>query len=156
MLALSLKIAIIYLNIAKNRDKMSQVYLSCKHISIEVDKRLSVSGWSLRECAEAFNRTNAKGIKEGRTRCMTKDVIHRVRNNQFEVVNDRVADLCNFLKINLGHTARESQKSLTPQTLQKEFEIVEEIVKKKPELEKTIKSFLRNIVSVATMQGEHQ
>jgi hypothetical protein len=134
---------------------MSQANLSCKRISEAVDKRLLTRGWSLRDCAMSFNDANAKEIESGKVRLMTKDVVHRVRSNQFEVINDRVAKLCDFLEVDLTDKSTPSTNIDIKLKLQKEFEMVEGIVKKSPELEQTIKSFLRNIAKIAAAQEEH-
>lgn len=128
---------------------MSDSKLSCSHISIAVGHQLSLRNWSLRECAEAFNEANLADIEQGKIRLMTKDVVHRVRKNDFEVINDRVAELCNFLNIDIQHSPKDKARDNASFELIEEFEVVERIIQRKPELRKTIKSFLNNLATVA-------
>jgi len=135
---------------------MSESSLSCKRIAFEVNRQLIARQLTVRECSEAFNLAYASEIRDGRKKQMTKDAVHRIRNNRFEVINERVANLCDFLNIEIENQLTNKDQKHSIQSLQKEFEMVEKIVKTKPELEKTVRSFLKNLVAIGTYKGHGQ
>ena len=88
---------------------------------------------------------------------MNKDFISRAKNNGFKVVSPRVLDLCELLDVNpyevSAKTINKNQVEDPFEHLKKEFEKVEKIVRKRPDLEKKVKTILRSIADIASVQG---
>lgn len=129
---------------------MNTSKLTNLEISFAVKKALNAKGWSVRRCCEAFNIKYLEKIETSEMVPMDKDFIQRVKQNKFEVVNRRVSNLCDFLKINLDREQKPFKN-----TLSDEFYALEIAIQNNPKLEKTIKELLANIAEAIAPHGVH-
>lgn len=132
-------------------------YRSCSQLSADIKVAVKRKGFTLAECVEAFDNRYKTEIEEGEKSPMNKDFISRAKNDGFKVVSQRVLDLCEFLDVNPYEadtkTTGMGQAEDPFGHLKKEFEKVEQIVRKRPDLEKKVKTILRSIADIASVQG---
>lgn len=115
-----------------------------------VNQALKTKGWSVRRCSGEYKKYRSAYPYGTSPSEISKDTIHRIRRGQFEVINSRVEALCDFLGINLRTSTYQTASN---NRFSAEFASVEALAEKQPELEKTIKSLLRNINDIATFRG---
>ena len=132
-------------------------YRSCSQISADIEEAFKRKFFTLAECVEAFDSRYKTEIAKGEKSPMNKDFISRAKNNGFKVVSPRVLDLCELLDVNpyevSAKTINKNQVEDPFEHLKKEFEKVEKIVRKRPDLEKKVKTILRSIADIASVQG---
>ncbi|SBS33363.1 hypothetical protein MSP8886_02730 [Marinomonas spartinae] len=132
-------------------------YRSCSQISADIEIALEYKGLTLSECVEAFDSRYDAEIAKGKKLPMNKDFISRAKNGGFKVVSRRVLDLCELLDVNPYETDKKminmDQVEVPFGQLKKEFENVEKIVRKRPDLEKKVKIILRSIADIVSVQG---
>ncbi|TMO88112.1 hypothetical protein [Pseudoalteromonas ruthenica] len=108
------------------------------------------------ECVEAFDNCYMAEISKGEKSSMNKDFISRVKNDGFKVVSQRVLDLCEFLGVNPYEADSKATISQTESQLghlRIEFDKVEKVIRNHPDLENKIKTILRSIADIASVQG---
>lgn len=132
---------------------MGDSVLSAKLISEAVTEELAERKWSLRHCAKEFNARHKEDIASGDMKPMTKDVVLRVKNNSIELTNHRVLSLCSFLGVDVYQNQYVSSgtRHMSTESLIPELRKVEDMFSKNPQLRKKIKSLLRNLVDIASI-----
>ncbi|MBR7777946.1 hypothetical protein [Undibacterium rugosum] len=127
---------------------MNTSHLTNLEISSAVKQALKDRSWSVRACSDAFNATYSDEIKRNEIELMDKDLIQRVRNNKFQVVTNRVSNLCDFLEIDLKKTTPSIYSAFI-----KEFDAIERVVQRNPKLEQKIRALLSNVADVLALNG---
>lgn len=74
---------------------------------------------------------------------LNKDFLLRIKNNKFEIANQRVSVLCDFLEIEL------EPQIPSQEHFQKEFERVASLIASKPHLKAQVRILLEGIVELA-------
>ncbi|MCU4423201.1 hypothetical protein [Acinetobacter sp. WU_MDCI_Abxb74] len=113
-------------------------------ISLEVKSYLDREGISLRDVCNKFNLLKKNEINLGLVKPLNKDFLLRIKNSDFKVVNRRVLDLCDFLKIGVN------QKILSRTSMTAEFQNLERIALEHPSLEQKLKSLLAEVNDLLT------
>lgn len=113
-------------------------------ISLEVKSYLDREEISLRDVCNRFNLLNKNEIDLGLVKPLNKDFLLRIKNSDFKVVNRRVLDLCDFLKIGVN------QKILSRTSMTAEFQNLERIALEHPSLEQKLKSLLAEVNDLLT------
>ncbi|MHC3137907.1 hypothetical protein ACWPO0_19135 [Acinetobacter nosocomialis] len=113
-------------------------------ISLEVKSYLDREEISLRDVCNRFNLLNKNEIDLGLVKPLNKDFLLRIKNSDFKVVNRRVLDLCDFLKIGIN------QKILSRTSMTAEFQNLERIALEHPSLEQKLKSLLAEVNDLLT------
>jgi len=113
-------------------------------ISLEVKSYLDREEISLRDVCNRFNLLNKNEINLGLVKPLNKDFLLRIKNSDFKVVNRRVLDLCDFLKIGVN------QKILSRTSMTAEFQNLERIALEHPSLEQKLKSLLAEVNDLLT------
>lgn len=128
---------------------MNYSQLTNYEISVAVDKALKVKNLSVRRCCEIFNKsTNFIDSDSLEKIILDKDLVQRVRHNKFSVVNTRVSKLCDFLGIDLKASSPSLDSSLI-----KEFQALEVVIRKNPNLESKLRVLLNNVIEVLAANG---
>jgi len=122
---------------------MNNFNLSNKQISESVSDKLKELGWSLRRCVKEYNSQRKFNSSYKQLPELNKDFLLRVKNNNFDVANNRVAQLCDFLKIDVVTTSEPKLK------LHNEFERIEALLKDNPHLFSELSSLLNSITKLA-------
>ena len=107
---------------------------------MELKKR----GWSLRECVKLYNYKRLTSDKLQEQPPLNKDFLYRIKKNKFEVANQRVAQICDFLEINLKESTGEHRK-----IFENEFQRVELLVTQNPNLKKQVQNLLNSVLDFA-------
>ena len=94
-----------YLKYYLNETKLNNYTLTNKEISELVESRLSEKRLTIRACVELYNSKRQRSESLKHLPALNKDFVCRVKNNNFDVANERVAKLCDFLGINLTPVA---------------------------------------------------
>ncbi|MEO4092641.1 hypothetical protein ABH307_11385 [Acinetobacter pittii] len=113
-------------------------------ISLEVKNYLDREKISLRDVCNTFNLLKKDEINLGLVKPLNKDFLLRIKNSDFKVVNRRVLDLCDFLKIGVN------QKILSRTSMTAEFQNLERIALEHPSLEQKLKSLLAEVNDLLT------
>ncbi|EOQ73996.1 MULTISPECIES: hypothetical protein [Acinetobacter calcoaceticus/baumannii complex] len=113
-------------------------------ISLEVKNYLDREKISLRDVCNKFNLLKKDEINLGLVKPLNKDFLLRIKNSDFKVVNRRVLDLCEFLKIGVN------QKILSRTSMTAEFQNLERIALEHPSLEQKLKSLLAEVNDLLT------
>lgn len=113
-------------------------------ISLEVKNYLDREKISLRDVCNTFNLLKKNEINLGLVKPLNKDFLLRIKNSDFKVVNRRVLDLCEFLKIGVN------QKILSRTSMTAEFQNLERIALEHPSLEQKLKSLLAEVNDLLT------
>jgi len=113
-------------------------------ISLEVKNYLDREKISLRDVCNTFNLLKKDEINLGLVKPLNKDFLLRIKNSDFKVVNRRVLDLCEFLKIGVN------QKILSRTSMTAEFQNLERIALEHPSLEQKLKSLLAEVNDLLT------
>jgi hypothetical protein len=113
-------------------------------ISLEVKNYLDREKISLRDVCNRFNLLKKDEINLGLVKPLNKDFLLRIKNSDFKVVNRRVLDLCEFLKIGVN------QKILSRTSMTAEFQNLERIALEHPSLEQKLKSLLAEVNDLLT------
>lgn len=122
---------------------MSNYQLTSKDISELVNYRLASRKITIRECVNNYNKQRIKDQNLQKAPELNKDFLLRIKNNKFEVINERVSKLCDYLEIPINKTSPRK-------IFQKEFEKVEALVEGNPQLREHVGNLLSNIVDFAT------
>lgn len=93
------------------------------------------------ECSKAFNIEFGKDIKAERIKPLNKDLLYRIKKNNYSLASTRVAKLCDFLNI-------DELKKVSDTYLEKEAYMVNDLIKEKPELKPQINSLIQNIINL--------
>lgn len=126
---------------------MNEFNLSNQEISRQVARGLKRRGWSLRSCVGHYNNKRMLHARYKLQPELNKDFLLRVKNNNFDIANERVALLCDFLEIRLDG------RSAPQHRLQKEFDRVESLLDKNPQLASHVSDLLNSITDLANNAG---
>lgn len=126
---------------------MNEFNLSNQEISQQVSRGLRRRHWSLRSCVKHYNNKRMLNARYKLQPELNKDFLLRVKNNNFDIANERVALLCDFLEIKLD------ERSVSQHRLQKEFDRVESLLDKNPQLASHVSALLNSIADLANNAG---
>lgn len=135
------------------RQEKYDPFISNYRIAKSVSTVLKDKSWSYRRCAHQFNQHH-----KGQKISVTKDLVSRVANQEFRVVNERIRLLCEFLEISIYETNRKEELQCVPiealtglsNDIKNEITRVTELVKENPALGETIAVLLRGITKIAS------
>ncbi|MBP4046273.1 hypothetical protein LQR30_22025 [Chromobacterium piscinae] len=118
--------------------------ISNKEISNLVTLELKKRHWSIRNCVSFYNAKRKLDPSYTSLPDLNKDFLLRVKNNKFDVMNERIVKLCIFLDIDL----EKAPNHYSP--LREEFDRVEALLKGQPHLERQLSTMLNSIADLAT------
>lgn len=144
-------------SLIKMRQSKRDDFISNYRIAKSVSSVLREKSWSYRKCAYQFNQHY-----RDQEVSVTKDLVSRVANQEFRIVNDRVRLLCEFLEISIYEDEWPDKSQCTPSEvltdlgsdIRNEIARVTELVKENPALEETIAILLRGITKIASGKRE--
>ncbi|HHI3137154.1 TPA: hypothetical protein ACQ8SF_005148 [Klebsiella pneumoniae] len=135
------------------RQEKYDPFISNYRIAKSVSTVLKDRSWSYRRCAYQFNQHH-----KGQKISVTKDLVSRVANQEFRIVNERIRLLCEFLEISIYEGDRKEELQCVPvealtglsNDIKNEITRVTELVKENPALGETIAVLLRGITKIAS------
>lgn len=116
-----------------------------KEIRDRIFSAISQRGFTYEECCQSFNSLHKDDINRHGLKQMNKDLLYRIKKENFSPSNIRVVKLCEFLHIdvvNMRNTFDLSKEALR----------VDELVKARPHLQEEIGSFIDNLINITNKQ----
>lgn len=116
-----------------------------KEIRDRIFNAMKQRGFTYEQCCQSFNSLHKEDINKHGLRQMNKDLLYRIKKENFSPSNIRIVKLCEFLHIdvvNMRNTFDLSKEALR----------VDELVKERPYLQKEIGCFIDNLIDITNKQ----